>query len=281
MSRRTDYYTPPSKLTEKEVTELWDELVPLREVKKPSVAQADRCEQIRNDLALHYMELVYQSAHRISANLPSHVDVNDLISAGNFGLLEAINKFDPEQGVLFSTYSTRRIWGSIKDELRRQDWAPRLVRMRASQLERSRDELENKLGRKPTHEELAEHMELDPEEFEAILREGQVKTIVSLDRKWDEDDDHELGQLEMVPDNTASDPLSEMTRKELKEIAIKGLSDNEKYVLTMYYYDDMNFREIGATLGLSESRVCQIHTKILKFLHQKFKARDVISPHDV
>ncbi|MBN2713111.1 MAG: FliA/WhiG family RNA polymerase sigma factor [Planctomycetes bacterium] len=256
--RKTEYYGPESKLTETEVEALWVTYVD------------ERDNDTRDRLIEYYIPLVYQTAERMAKNLPSFVDVNDLIQAGMIGLIDAIKKFEPDRDIKFSTYCCMRISGSILDELRRLDWAPRLVRSRVNQLERSKEELESALGRKPTDEEIADHMELTRDQYEALIKEVQVKSMISLDRKWDEDDDHELGQMDMIADKTAIDPHEELERSELRDVAIRGLSEKEKLVLVMYYYENMSLKEIGAVLNLSESRVCQIHAQTLEFLRKKF-----------
>ncbi len=266
MGRCREYYGPGSELTEAQVDRVWEEYVEARG------------QEQRDTLIEYYMPLVYQTAERMANKLPSFIDINDLIGAGTLGLIDAINKFEPERGIKFSTYCCTRVSGSILDELRRLDWAPRLVRSRANQLDRCREDLEALLGRRPTDEELAEAMELDREQYEALLRETQVKSMVSLDRKWDEDDDHEMGQIEMLADRGALDPLSELERAEIKEVAIRGLSDKEKHVLVMYYFDNLTLQEIGRILGLSESRVCQIHSQTLDFLREKFEKGTVTGP---
>ncbi len=263
MNRRADYYGPPSELTEEEVRTLWEGFVDARD-------------QTRRDrLIEHYMHLVYETAERMAGKLPSFIDINDLIGAGTLGLIDAINKFEPERGVKFSTYCCTRVSGAILDELRRLDWAPRLVRTRVNQLERTREDLEGQLGRRPDEDELAAAMEMTADQFQSLQRETQVKTIVSLDRKWDESDDHELGQIEMLPDATAQDPLSEIERQEIREIAIRGLSEKEKQVIVMYYDDNLSLKEIGMVLNLSESRVCQIHAQTIDFLRKKFRERKI------
>lgn len=258
MGRCREYYGPGSDLTEEQIGATWDAFV------------ATRDQGMRDTLIEHYMPLVYQTAERMANKLPSFVDINDLIGAGTLGLIDAINKFEPERGIKFSTYCCTRVSGAILDELRRLDWAPRLVRSRANQLDRCREDLESALGRRPSDDELAAAMEMDEEQYDSLLRETQVKSMVSLDRKWDEDDDHELGQIEMMADHAALDPLSELERAEIREVAIRGLSDKEKHVLVMYYFDNLTLQEIGKVLGLSESRVCQIHAQTLEFLREKF-----------
>jgi RNA polymerase sigma factor for flagellar operon FliA len=261
MGRKPEFYGPTSALTEEEVDILWQEYV------------GDRTQEVRDQLIEYYMPLVYKAAERMAGKLPSHVDVDDLIGAGTFGLLDAVDLFDPTRDVKFSTYCSSRITGAILDELRRLDWAPRLVRSRAREIERHREALESDLGRRASEDELARSMGLSAEEFEERLRDANVKNMVSLDRKFDEDDDHEIGQLETLADTRAENPLTELERKDLKEVAIRGLRENEKAVLVMYYYEEMNLKEIGAVLGLSESRVCQIHAQTIEFLRKKFRDR--------
>ncbi len=265
MNRRAEYYGTASQLSEQEISALWGQYVDERK-------DADR-----DRLIEHYMLLVYQTAERMAKNLPSFIDVNDLIGAGTLGLIDAVKRFEPDRDVKFSTYCCVRISGAILDELRRLDWAPRLVRSRVNQLERSRERLSSELGRTPSDEELAEDMNLTREQFESLIKEVQVKSIVSLDRKWDEDDDHELGQIEMIADKNAPNPLNELARAELREVAVRGLSEKEKLVLIMYYFDNMSLKEIGAVLDLSESRVCQIHAQTLDFLRKKFAQREASS----
>ncbi len=261
MSRHSEYYGPPSNLSEEEVAALWQEFV------------IDKPQHVRDSLIEHYMPQVYQTAERMAAKLPDHVNINDLIGWGTLGLIDAINRFDPDREIKFSTYCSSRISGQIIDELRRLDWIPRLVRVRVHQLERTRDALSSKLGRIPDDEEIAREMEMDMDQYDDFLKDTRVKSMVSLNRKWDEDDDGELGQIEMLPDMTATNPLTELQRAEIKEIAIKGLNEKQKQVLVMYYFDNLNLKDIGDILELSESRVSQIHAQILDFLKEKFSER--------
>lgn len=261
MNRNADYYGPPSTLSEKEVDRLWRKFA------------KGHSQEIRDTLIEHYMALVYQTAERMASRLPDHVNINDLIGWGTLGLIDAINRFEHDRGIKFSTYCCSRISGQILDELRRLDWIPRLVRVRVHQLERARDDLTCKLGRLPDDEEIAGQLGLDMEQYDEFLRETRVKNIVSLNRKWDNDDDSELGQIEMLPDVTAVNPLTELQRAEIKEVAIRGLNEKQKQVLVMYYFDNLSLKEIGELLDLSESRVCQIHAQVLDFLKEKFSER--------
>ncbi len=259
--RHSEYYGPPSTLTEDDVAQLWQDFV------------TEKQQHVRDALIEYYMPQVYQTAERMAAKLPDHVNINDLIGWGTLGLIDAINRFDPNREIKFSTYCSSRISGQIIDELRRLDWIPRLVRVRVHQLEKTRDALSSRLGRIPDDEEIAREMEMDMEQYEDFIKDTRVKNIVSLNRKWDEDDDGELGQIEMLPDTTATNPLTELQRAEIKEIAIKGLNEKQKQVLVMYYFDNLNLKDIGEILELSESRVSQIHAQILEFLKEKFSER--------
>lgn len=258
-----DDYVAPPPLSEEEEAELWRRFT------------ADGDDEARSRLIENYLPLVFDMAERMAKKFPTYMDVQDFISYGNFGLLDAIGKFNPEEGVKFSTYCNLRINGAIFDELRRLDWPSRQLRQKVNQVKRAREELEVKLGRAAHDHELAEHMGLDGDAFEGLMRDVQIKSMVSLDRKWDENDDNEVGPIEMLPDTRAPDPLAELTRAEIKEVAMKGLSDYQKQVLILYYYENLNLKEIGKVLNLSESRVCQIHQKTLDFLRQKFIQREI------
>lgn len=262
-----DFVAPPP-LGEDEEARLWRSY------------QTDGNEEARARLIENYLPLVIDMAERMSKKFPTYLDVQDLISYGSLGLLDAIRKFNPDEGVKFSTYCNRRINGAIVDELRRLDWPSRQLRQKVNQVKRTREELEGRLGRAAHDHEMAEYLGLDPSEYEDLMRDVQIKSMVSLDRKWDESDDNESGHIEMLPDTRALDPLTELTRAEIKEVAMKGLSEDEKQVLVLYYYENLNLKEIGMALNLSESRVCQIHQKTLNFLKQKFIQRQ-ISPYSL
>ncbi len=268
MNEYVEDFIPPPPLSEAEEAELW----------RLYTKESD--EEARARLIENYLPLVFDMAERLAKKYPAYLDVQDLISYGNFGLLDAIRKFKPEEGVKFSTYCNRRINGAIVDELRRLDWPSRQLRQKVNLVKRTREELENRLGRMPHDEEMAEELNLGAEEYEDLLRDVQIKSMVSLDRKWDENDDNDIGPIEMMPDTRAADPLTELTRQEIKEVALRGLSDDEKQVLILYYYENLNLKEIGLVLGLSESRVCQIHQKTLNFLKQSFTQRQ-ISPYSL
>ena len=253
----------PPPLSEEEEIQLW------------RAYKDDPDQEKRERLINNYMPLVFQTAERMAKQLPNHIDIQDLIGNGSLGLFDAIRLFNPDEGVKFSTYCNLRISGAIRDELRRLDWPSRQARQKVNQVKKAREELEAELGRPPRDHEMAERLGCDDEAYEALLREVQIKSMVSLDRKWDDNDDNEIGPIEMYPDNSAPDPLSELMRAEIKEVALRGLSDDEKHVLVLYYFENLNLKEIGLTLGLSESRVCQIHQKTLNFLKEKFTQHQI------
>ncbi len=263
MNEYVEDYVAPPPLSEGEEAELWRGY------------REDANEEARARLIENYLPLVFDMAERMSKKFPTYLDVQDLISYGNFGLLDAIRKFNPEEGVKFSTYCNLRINGAILDELRRLDWPSRQLRQKVNEVKRAREELEVKLGRAAHDHELAEHMGLDEKTYEGLMRDVQIKSMVSLDRKWDDSDDNEVGPIEMLPDTRAADPLTELARQEIKEVALKGLSEYQKQVLVLYYYENLNLKEIGKVLNLSESRVCQIHQKTLDFLKLKFTQREI------
>ncbi|MDR0362377.1 MAG: FliA/WhiG family RNA polymerase sigma factor [Planctomycetota bacterium] len=257
------YDTLPPALSPEEESELWRVYVETRD------------DDARSKLIENYLPLVFQTAERLAKHFPTHLDVQDLISYGNLGLLDAIRKFNPDEGVKFSTYCNLRISGAIRDELRRLDWISRQLRSKVNQVKRVREELEIELGRHPYDQEMAERLDITVEEYEVLQQEVQVKTMVPLDRKWDDNGDNDTGPIELLPDAKAADPLNELIRAEIKEVAMRGLSEDEKKVLVLYYYENMNLKEIGLVLNLSESRVCQIHQKTLNFLKQKFTQREI------
>ena len=231
-------------------------------------------EQYRNLLMENYLRLVKYTAERIYAKLPDKVELDDLISAGIFGLMDAINAFDPERGVKFETYCTPRIRGAILDELRSMDWVPRLVRARAHQLETALRTLEAHLGRNPTDEEIAKELQLEKPEFTRLQRDAYATGLISLSNKFsDSDGDKDVREIDIITDEKSENPLIESQKRDLKNLLTKGLTRAERLIIVLYYYEEMTMKEIGATLDLSESRVSQMHSSIVARLKAQMNNR--------
>jgi RNA polymerase sigma factor for flagellar operon FliA len=214
-----------------------------------------------------YLHLVRYNAERLHVRLPDEVDVDDLVQAGIFGLLDAIDAFDLERGVKFETYCAQRIRGAILDELRAMDWVPRLVRSRSHKLNDTAKSLEAEMGRKPTDSELAKRLNVPMKEFARLKRDAPTVSVVSLSRThYQTDNNKDVTELEMLRDPTSRDPVHEAQRTDLKDLLTRGLTRAERLILILYYYEEMTMKEIGATLDLSESRVSQMHSAILERL---------------
>ena len=225
---------------------------------------------IRERLILHYSPLVKYVAGRVGAGLPRSVDQNDLASYGLFGLIDAIDKFEPERGFKFETYAINRIKGAILDELRALDWVPRSVRSRARRIETAVAELEHRLQRSPTEEELALHVEMDIGELHDALSEIGRSGIAALDEFVGGDSQTSMGEMIADPDGISPEAAfqSEETRRGLVD-SINRLPNRERLVVTLYYYEGMTLAEIGDVLGVTESRVCQIHAKTMMSLRNR------------
>jgi RNA polymerase sigma factor for flagellar operon FliA len=228
----------------------------------------------RNLLMEHYRDLVRYAAERLHTKLPDKVELDDLISAGIFGLMDAIDAYDPERGVKFETYCAPRIKGSILDELRSMDWVPRLVRARAHQLTKATSTLEVNLGRKPLEEEIARELDLGMEDFIRLQRDAKAVGLVSLNTKCsDGDGEKDVCEIDVIKDKKSKDPLMEAEKRDLKNLLTKGLTRAERLIIVLYYYEEMTMKEIGATLDLSESRVSQMHSSIVARLKAQLNSR--------
>ncbi|MCK4872430.1 MAG: FliA/WhiG family RNA polymerase sigma factor [Phycisphaerales bacterium] len=242
--------------------ELWEEY------------QRTHSEVIRNRFMEWYLPLVKYNAERIHARLPDEVDVEDLKSAGLFGLIDAIDAFDLDRGVKFETYCAPRIRGAILDELRAMDWVPRLVRHRSAKVEGARNSLSMELGRAPTDDEIAQYLEVNREEYHKIQRDSQAVGVISIHRKWCEtDSSRDVREIDVIRDESQTNPLIELQRRDLRELITKGLSRAERLIVILYYYEEMTMKEIGMTLDLSESRVSQMHSSILARLKAQMQHR--------
>lgn len=231
--------------------------------------------QYRNSLIERYLYLVKYNAERIYSKLPDEVDLDDLISAGYFGLMDAINSYDLERGVKFSTYCAPRIRGAILDQLRSMDWVPRLVRSRAHKLDKVCKEFEAQNGRAASDDELAALMCLPKDEYLKLKRDAHAISLVSLSRKWFETDSQkDVCEIDVLEDKRGINPLYEIQKRDIKDVMTRGLTRAEKLIIVLYYYEEMTMKEIGATLDLSESRVSQMHSSILQRLKAQMTNRE-------
>jgi RNA polymerase sigma factor FliA len=229
---------------------------------------------LRNRLVEQYLPLVKYNGERIWSRLPDGVDLDDLISAGVFGLMDAINAFDMSRGVKFETYCVPRIRGAMLDELRTMDWVPRLVRSKASKLNEAVKQLEARLGRQPNENELAEQMGISVKELEKLITDANAVNLVSLNKKWYETDSYkDVREIDILEDKKGEDPTKRVQKSDLMRLVTKGLNRNERLIIILYYYEELTMKEIGATLDLSESRVSQMHSAIVNRLQGQLGRR--------
>jgi RNA polymerase sigma factor for flagellar operon FliA len=231
-------------------------------------------QRAREDLVIAYSPLVKYVAGRMASGLPAHVDEADLISYGLLGLINAIERFDLEREIKFETYAITRIKGAIIDELRSLDWVPRSVRQRAREIERANAKLEHRLQRAPTDEEMARELEMTVKEFQDALLQISNSTVAALDELWTVSDSSgdQVSLLDTLTDERSPDPAAVMDQTDLKDRvaqAISRLPEREKLVVALYYYENLTLREIGEVLGVTESRVSQMHTKAVLRLRSR------------
>jgi RNA polymerase sigma factor FliA len=231
-------------------------------------------QELRNRLMERYLSLVRYNAERVWAKLPDGVDLNDLMSAGVFGLMDAIEAFDMDRGVKFETYCVPRIRGAMLDELRTMDWVPRLVRSKASKVEAARKIVEARVGRPPMEVEIAEQMGLPIQEFERMKSDASAVNLVSLEKKWYETDSYkDVREVDVVEDIKCEDPTVGIQKMDVMRLVTKGLNRNERLIIILYYYEELTMKDIGNTLGLSESRVSQMHSSIVARLKEQLECR--------
>jgi len=237
--------------------------------------KADRSQkELRNRLVERYLPLVKYNGERIWARLPEGVELDDLISAGVFGLMDAIDAFDLSRGVKFETYCVPRIRGAMLDELRTMDWVPRLVRSKASKLNEAMRNLEARFGRPPTENELAEELEISVPELEKMILDANAVNLISLNKKWYETDSYkDVREIDILEDKKGEDPTKRVQKNDLMRLVTKGLNRNERLIIILYYYEELTMKEIGATLDLSESRVSQMHSSIVQRLKGQLQRR--------
>ncbi len=230
--------------------------------------RATHARSLRDQLVLHYTTLVKQVANRVAVGLPTSVDRADLVSAGIVGLLEAIERFDPQRGAPFEGYAVSRIRGSILDELRAADWVPRSLRAKARSIESAYQDLEARLRREPTDDELAALTGMSVEQLHTALSEIAASGLVALD---------EVTALGDVLADRGASPASALEREENRKVlteAVRRLPDRERTVLVQYYIDNYTLAQIGDALGVTESRVSQIHARAVVHLRARLAAAD-------
>lgn len=233
--------------------------------------------ELKEQLVKHYLPIVRYIAERVADRLPHNVQVEDLVSSGVFGLLEAIERFDLARGVKFESYCTRRVEGAMLDELRNMDWVPRITRQRVNKLESTYNRLMQDFERPPTDTELARAMSCSVRELDQLFKDLNAATLYSV-QKSAEDDESMIGMETMV-DKRSETPLAESAKKDMLEFIKKHLTTKERYILMLYYFDELTMKEMGLILGLSESRVSQIHAKMIAKLRAYLKRK--LNPQEI
>jgi len=235
--------------------------------------------QAREKLIVHYAPLVKYVASRVATGLPANVEQADLVSYGIFGLIDALEKFDRSREIKFETYAIPRIRGAIIDELRSLDWVPRSVRFKAREVEKAYSELEARLKRAPSDAEIAEHLGVSLQELHDIVTQISFVTVTALEEVVSAGPDRgeSMSLLDTLADLAATDPASGLEGNETRLMlssAINSLSEREKIVITLYYFEGLTLAEIGDVLGVTESRVCQIHTKAVGQLRNNLRDQE-------
>jgi RNA polymerase sigma factor for flagellar operon FliA len=228
----------------------------------------------KEKLIIEYSPLIKFIAQKIAVRLPSNIEFDDLVSSGVIGLMDAIDKYDPTRDNKFKTYAEFRIRGAILDELRAQDWVPRSVREKAKQLERAHVKLEQGLGRIPTEEELIEELKITKDEYYDLLNQVKSVSILSLDEAGSFNSSDRKSILSLLESCKIPSPVTQLNLKGIKDVitkAIEALPEKQRLVLSLYYYEDLNLKEIGEVLEVTESRVSQLHTQAILWLKRKLK----------
>ena len=236
---------------------------------------ADKSQQSREQQVLKYASLLKRIVSRMASRFPPEVDPEEVYQAGMIGLLDAVDKFDPSRDIQFQTYAEYRIKGSILDELRALDWVPRGVRAAATEWERAWNEQCSALGREPSDSEMAAKLEMPLNQYHEFAANASPLSLVTIDQlggSGDEEDGQSL--LDILRDPDGSDPFSELSMHQLKnrlQEAIEELPEREQTILSLYYIEELNMKEVAAVLGVGEARVSQLHTKIILKLRAKLR----------
>jgi RNA polymerase sigma factor for flagellar operon FliA len=245
----------------------------LREAKE---REAEIPASLKEQIVLEHTPLIRYIVNRIAVRLPSHIDLEDLHNTGVIGLMDAIEKYDPDKNCKFKTYAEFRIKGAILDQLRSLDWVPRSVRQKGRRLERAYGEVEQRLGRSATEEEVADSLGIQIDKFHELLNQVRGISLVNLEeiRSHSGDQDRTGGFADIIEDIQSENPFASLKLQEMRRVVadtIATLPEKERIVISFYYYEDLNMKEIGSILGITESRVCQIHTKAVLRLRAKLK----------
>ena len=243
---------------------------------KPATEEIEITAENREEVIIRYSPMIKYVANRIAMRLPPHIEVDDLISVGVLGLMDAISKYDSSRGAKFKTYAEFRVRGAILDELRAMDWVPRSIRQKASSVDKVVQSLQMKLSRSPEDQEVAKEMGVSLEQFHATLNETKSIPVFSLDDLGiAKDSGEQQSLLDCLAGKADADPQTQIRLTELKEIiakAIDTLPEKERLMVSLYYYEELTMKEIGAVLEITESRVSQIHSKAVYRLRTKLKA---------
>jgi RNA polymerase sigma factor for flagellar operon FliA len=237
--------------------------------------------KVKDEIILEYAPLVRYIAQKIASRLPSNIELDDLMSCGVIGLMDAIEKFDPTRDNKFKTYAEFRIRGAILDELRSQDWVPRSVREKAKQVERAYAKLDKELGRPATDEEMCVELQCSMDEFHDLINQSKTVSLLTIDDtasmgRWD---NKVMGSL--MENSRSANPYQAVNYKRAQDIikdGIKTLPEKQRLVLSLYYFEDLNLKEIGQVLDVTESRVSQLHTQAI--LKLKAKLRNQFESHE-
>ncbi len=233
-----------------------------------------RIQKTRQDIIVQHLPLVKYLVGRFVAQLPPHLDPQDLTSAAVIGLIHAADRFDPGRGVQFKTFAEQHIRGAILDELRACDHLSRTVRDKCKMVEREMTRLEHQLGRNPTGEEMAGSLNVSMDDYHRLLDEVHEFSFISIDDSWDDEEGHPLSIADILGDDESKSPQSQAIASQLTAAlgaSIDGLPEKERLAVTLYYYEEMNLKEIGATMGLTESRICQILSQAMVRLKTRMK----------
>ena len=230
--------------------------------------------KLRDQLIMDYAPLIRFVAQRIASRLPSNIDIDDLISAGVIGLMDAIEKYDPSRDNKFKTYAEFRIRGAILDELRSQDWVPRSVRDKAKRIERAYAELEQRYGRAVTDTEISDALGMELDDYHEMVAKVKAVTLLSVDDLSVPYQNERKSLLDLIESSNSRNPFAQLKSKSVRNLLmanIEELPEKQKLVLSLYYYEDLNLKEIGRILEVTESRVSQLHTQAVEKLRSKLK----------